>query len=94
MRGDLPFSVGIVESIFIQRWETNPFIHSRGFFLSRASLPTYSLSLFTIPSSVAARIKKIKRDFLWEGRKEEGGLGLRPVKLMNQALLGKWLWIF
>jgi len=47
-------------------------LHTRGFFLSRASLPTYSLSLFTIPSSVAARIEKIKRDFLWEGRKEEG----------------------
>lgn len=25
---------------------------------------------------------------------EEGGLGLRPVKLINKALLGKWLWIF
>lgn len=76
-----------------------------------SSLPTYSLSLFTIPSSVAARIEKIKRYFLWQGRteefkshlvewnkvcrpKEEGGLGLRPVKLMNQALLGKWLWRF
>ena len=24
--------------------------------------------------------------------KEEGCLGIRPLKLMNQALLGKWLW--
>lgn len=23
---------------------------------------------------------------------KEGGLGFRPLKLMNQALLGKWLW--
>lgn len=25
--------------------------------------------------------------------KEEGGLGIRPLKKMNQALLGKWLWM-
>eukprot|EP00268_Persea_americana_P014029 TRINITY_DN16210_c0_g1_i2.p1 TRINITY_DN16210_c0_g1~~TRINITY_DN16210_c0_g1_i2.p1 ORF type:complete len:280 (+),score=35.24 TRINITY_DN16210_c0_g1_i2:349-1188(+) len=24
--------------------------------------------------------------------KDEGGLGIRPLKKMNQALLGKWLW--
>lgn len=24
--------------------------------------------------------------------KREGGLGIRPLKLMNAALLGKWLW--
>ena len=23
---------------------------------------------------------------------EDGGLGIRPLKKMNQALLGKWLW--
>ena len=31
----------------------------------------------------------------WESickSKEEGGLGVRPIKKMNQALLGKWLW--
>jgi hypothetical protein len=31
------------------------------------SLPTYYLSLFPIPSSVALRINKIQRDFLWGG---------------------------
>uniref|UniRef100_A0A2N9JBN0 Reverse transcriptase zinc-binding domain-containing protein n=1 Tax=Fagus sylvatica TaxID=28930 RepID=A0A2N9JBN0_FAGSY len=32
-----------------------------------SSLPTYFLSLFTIPSSVAHRIEKLQRDFLWGG---------------------------
>ena len=32
-----------------------------------SSLPTYYLSLFPIPSSVAIRIDKIQRDFLWVG---------------------------
>ena len=30
-----------------------------------SSLPTYFLSLFTIPSHVANKIEKIQRDFLW-----------------------------
>ena len=30
-----------------------------------SSLPTYFLSLFTIPQAVAARIERIRRNFLW-----------------------------
>ena len=30
-----------------------------------SSLPTYFLSLFTIPQAVAARLEKIQRNFLW-----------------------------
>jgi hypothetical protein len=36
-----------------------------------SSLPTYFLSLFTIPVSVAHRIEKLQRDFLWSGMGEE-----------------------
>jgi hypothetical protein len=30
-----------------------------------SNLPTYYLSLFPIPVSVATRIEKVQRDFLW-----------------------------
>jgi len=76
-----------------------------------SNLPTYFLSLFPIPSSVASRIEKLHRDFLWGGLGEElkyhlvswstgcspisvGGLGIRNLRIFNQALLGKWLWCF
>ncbi|KAG2695985.1 hypothetical protein I3760_07G037500 [Carya illinoinensis] len=36
-----------------------------------SNLPTYFLSLFPIPASVAARIEKLQRDFLWGGMREE-----------------------
>ena len=72
-----------------------------------SSLPTYFLSLFTIPKYVANKIEKLQRDFLWGDPKThilvwdkvcmsmaKGGLGIRKLTIFNKALLGKWLWHF
>ena len=65
------------------------------------SLPTYFLSLFTIPTHVANKIEKLQRDFLW-GDSKTHLLGwdkvcmpiIRKLTTFNKALLGKWLWHF
>ena len=76
-----------------------------------AIMPLYQMSLFRMPKTVAKRLEKLQRDFLWGGGnlekkvhlvnwevicadKENGGLGLRKLALLNKALLGKWLWRF
>ena len=76
-----------------------------------SNLPTYFLSLFPIFATVANRIEKLKRNFIWGGIGDEPkfhlvkwaivcspiascSLGIRKVRLLNEALLGKWLWRF
>ena len=72
-----------------------------------SSLPTYFLSLFTIPTYVANKIEKLQRDFLWGDSRTHlvgwdkvcapivnNGLGIRKLTTFNKALLGKWLWRF
>lgn len=62
--------------------------------------PTYSKTM--------ACIEKLQRNLLWQGNpkkkyhlidcasvckpKQEGGLSIRLLRQMDQALLGKWLW--
>ena len=76
-----------------------------------SSMPLYQMSLFHMPKTVARRLEKLQRDFLWGGGnlekkahlvnwevvcadKENGGLGLRKLALLNKVLLGKWIWRF
>ena len=76
-----------------------------------SNLPTYFLSFFPIPASVANRIERHQRNFLWGNFGDEpkihfvkwaticapissSGLGIRKIRLFNEALLGKWLWRF
>jgi hypothetical protein len=41
-----------------------------------SNLPTYMMSLFPIPASVAKQIEKIQRDFLWGGMNDEAKMHL------------------
>ena len=72
------------------------------------NLPVYYFSIFRCSISIIKRLEKLQREFLWHGTRsqkklhfvdwdsicklKEGGLGIRLLKKMNQALLGKWLW--
>lgn len=73
-----------------------------------SSLPIYFMSLFKIPECVAKEIDKIQARFLWGGdeakrkihlvrwkevlNKNQGGLGIRDIRVTNECLLLKWWW--
>ena len=73
-----------------------------------SNIPTYFLSLFHIPASVATPLERLQRDFLWSGLGDSkkmhvkwtqvctpiqsGSLGVKNLRRFNQAFLGKWLW--
>ena len=76
-----------------------------------SSIPTYYLSLFPLPASVAHKMEVLQRNFLWGSFGSDfkfhlvrwnmvkqpfsiGGLGVKDLRLFNEALLGKWLWRF
>lgn len=40
------------------------------------SLPTYVMSMFPIPAVVVDKLDKLRRDFLWNGNKEDKGFHL------------------
>lgn len=68
------------------------------------------MSVHVIPVSMAKRIEKLQKDFLWGNRGEGSyhlvawdricspkvnrGLGIRRLAMFNVTLLGKWLWHF
>jgi hypothetical protein len=57
-----------------------------------SNLPTYFLSLFPIPASVAKCIEKIQRNFLWKGLGEEFKFHLvKWGTICSHFLIGVWL---
>lgn len=70
-----------------------------------SDLPIYFMSIFKCPGSVSQHIEKLQRNFLWRGvaernrihllnwskicKSKKEGLGIRPLKLVNEALFWK-----
>jgi hypothetical protein len=59
-----------------------------------SNLPTYLMAFFPFHLSVANRIEKFQRGFLWGGQGEEVKyrMGIRNLLKFSHAFLGKWLW--
>lgn len=73
-----------------------------------AGLPLYLCSSFKIPKSICDKLNAISANFWWKignwkpihwlswkkiaAYKNEGGLGIRDIKLLNQALLANQCW--
>ncbi|XP_047326479.1 uncharacterized protein LOC124930161 [Impatiens glandulifera] len=75
-----------------------------------ASMPTYMMSLFLMPKSVAVKMERIICKFLWGSSessfchlvrwdkvkkfKDQGGLGIQDLISFNTTLLSKWCSIY
>jgi hypothetical protein len=65
-----------------------------------SNIPTYYLSLFPIPMSVALRLERLQQNFLWSSIGDEVKFHLVNLHTIctliqfNRALLGKWMWSF
>lgn len=73
-----------------------------------SSLSSFYFSLFKAPNQVIKKLVYLQRNFLWgsEERKktpwvawhqvcrdnDKGGLGIKSLKELNIAMLGKWRW--
>ncbi|KAL0295089.1 UNVERIFIED_CONTAM: hypothetical protein Scaly_3110100 [Sesamum calycinum] len=73
-----------------------------------SSIHQYWCSVFILPKGVIKTIEAKLRNFLWKGGSERGGykvaweqvckptshggLGIRNIQMMNNALMGKYLW--
>nr|KYP54501.1 Transposon TX1 uncharacterized [Cajanus cajan] len=72
------------------------------------SIPTYNMHIQWLPNQVCEKLDMLARRFLWSGqdkrglhlvkwetstqRRKDGGLGVRPTRLQNVALIGKQVW--
>jgi len=57
------------------------------------AIPIFYLSVMKMPVKVWKKIVCLQREFLWGGVKQskrDGGLGVRDLRQVNLALLGKW----
>lgn len=55
------------------------------------SLPTYMMSLFPIPAGVIQRLDNIRRNFLWQGKKEKKSLSPSQVERGNSQQSARWI---
>ncbi|CAN4084842.1 unnamed protein product [Withania somnifera] len=55
------------------------------------ALPTYMMTLFSIPAGAIKRLDSIRRTFLWQGNKEEKGFHLVKWKaFITCKKTGEW----
>nr|CAN77925.1 hypothetical protein VITISV_028684 [Vitis vinifera] len=101
--GPLPFGMGVEEKMRrkLALWKRQ-FLSKGGRITliksTLASIPLYQMSLFRMPKSVARRLEKLQRNFLWGGA--NGGNKAHLIKWEVVCMdkkkegWGKWIWRF